>query len=118
MKILADENFPRSVVEVLKAQAHDVVWARLDCPGEKDRSLLERAELEGRVVFTLDKDFIQIAVRRRVPLKAAGIVLIRVHPAIPREIELLVQIALRSASKLPGNVSIVTKNGIETFPAG
>ena len=27
------------------------------CPGLKDRTLLERAEADGRLVLTLDKDF-------------------------------------------------------------
>jgi predicted nuclease of predicted toxin-antitoxin system len=48
----------------LRKQDHDVLWARTDCPGLKDRSLLERAEADGRVVLTLDKDFWQVALQR------------------------------------------------------
>jgi hypothetical protein len=29
----------------------------MDCPGLTDRALLERAEADGRVLLTLDKDF-------------------------------------------------------------
>jgi predicted nuclease of predicted toxin-antitoxin system len=57
MRILADENFPQPIVKILNKRGHDVVWARIDCPGLKDRLLLERAEADGRVVLTLDKDF-------------------------------------------------------------
>ena len=78
MRILADENFPRPIVENLRKQDHDVLWARTDCPGLKDRTLLERAEAEGRVVLTLDKDFWQIALQRPIPLKRSGVILFRV----------------------------------------
>jgi len=49
MRFLADENFPRPVVDALRNMGHDVVWARTDCPGMKDRALLERAEADGRL---------------------------------------------------------------------
>lgn len=57
MRFLADENFPRSIVEFLRHQGHDVLWARTSFPGLNDRLLLERAEAENRIVVTLDKDF-------------------------------------------------------------
>jgi len=28
MRLLADENFPKSTVEMLRAEANDVLWAR------------------------------------------------------------------------------------------
>jgi predicted nuclease of predicted toxin-antitoxin system len=61
MKILADENLPSPVVEALRSQGHDVLWARQDCRGFKDPALLDRAEAEGRIVLTLDRDFWQLA---------------------------------------------------------
>jgi predicted nuclease of predicted toxin-antitoxin system len=57
MRLLADENFPKPMVEVLRADGNDLIWARTDCCGWKDASLLEFAESEGRIVLTLDKDF-------------------------------------------------------------
>jgi predicted nuclease of predicted toxin-antitoxin system len=57
MRILADENFPQPIVESLRQLDHDVLWARTDSPRLRDRTLLERAEADGRIVFTLDKDF-------------------------------------------------------------
>ena len=40
MRLLADENFPKSIVAVLRWQGHDVLWARTDLPGWKDPALL------------------------------------------------------------------------------
>jgi len=48
MRILADENFPLPIVESLRKKHHDVLWARTDFAGLKDRALIERAEAEGR----------------------------------------------------------------------
>ena len=57
MRLLADENFPKPIVKVLRNDGHDVLWARTDLPGAKDVVLLDSAESEVRVVLTLDKDF-------------------------------------------------------------
>jgi hypothetical protein len=69
MLILADENFPRRVVEYLRLANHDVAWAGNDFPGSSDRDVLERAESDGRILFTPDRDFWQIAVQRRERVK-------------------------------------------------
>ena len=112
MKILADENFPRPIVEILRGEGHDVLWARTDCPGLKDRVLLERAEADGRLVLTLDKDFWQLALQRSIPLKHCGVM----HPAIPENLAPLVDSTLRAEHAWAGQVSIVTKGGIEMVP--
>jgi hypothetical protein len=31
MRLLADESFPKAIVEALRAEGHDVLWARTDC---------------------------------------------------------------------------------------
>jgi predicted nuclease of predicted toxin-antitoxin system len=81
MRLLADENFPKPIVEALRAAGHDVLWARTDLAGTSDVALLDRAEAEARIVLTLDRDFWQIAVQRRSPLQQSGVVLFRVHPS-------------------------------------
>jgi predicted nuclease of predicted toxin-antitoxin system len=118
MRILADENFPRPAIEVLRRQGHDVLWARTACPGLKDRTPLERAEADSRLVLTLDKDFWQVALQRPIPLKRCGVILFRVFPAIPENLEPLVDSTLRTGHSWVGHLSIVTKDGIEMIPTG
>ena len=118
MRFLADENFPRPTVEGPQRQGHDVLWARIDCPGLKDRILLDRAEAEGRLVLTLDKDFWRLALQRPIPLVRCGVILFRVFPAIPENLEPLVDLTLRTGHSWIGHVSIVTKDGIEMIPTG
>jgi predicted nuclease of predicted toxin-antitoxin system len=112
MRLLADENFPKSIVEELRANGHDVVWARTHHPGATDAALLNLAEADERILFTLDRDFLQIAFQRRMPPGRCGVVLFRIHPAIPTEIGRYVKACLDSGRELAGYVSIVGRDGI------
>jgi len=82
MRLLADENFPRPIVELLRAAGHDV------CGSNRLRRLeglrlLDLAESTARILLTLDKDFWQIAVQRRVALAQSGVVLFESIPRPP-----------------------------------
>lgn len=91
MRLLADENLPKPIVEALRAAGHDVLWARTDLAGASDVALLDLAESEARIVLTLDKDFWQIAVQRRGPWEQSGVVPFRIHPATPENLAPLVR---------------------------
>jgi predicted nuclease of predicted toxin-antitoxin system len=118
MRLLADENFPKPVVEALRAEGHDVLWARMDHAGARDVVLLDLAETETRIVLTLDKDFWQIAVQRRSPLEQPGIVLFRVHPATPERLAPLVHAFMAANTVWAGQISIITVDGIQMIAAG
>jgi predicted nuclease of predicted toxin-antitoxin system len=118
MLLLADENFPKRLVERLRAEGNDVVWARTHCSGWRDSDLLQFAESEARIIVTLDKDFWQIAIQRRVPLKQSGVVLFRVHPAIPENIEPLVRVFVEANRGWSGHVSIISADGIQMMALG
>jgi predicted nuclease of predicted toxin-antitoxin system len=113
MRLLADENFPKSTVDALRAGGHDVLWARSDLAGWKDLTLSDLAESEARIVPTLDKDFWQITVQRRTPLEQSGVVLFRVHPAIPENLSPLVRAFVEANRTWAGHVSIITVTGIQ-----
>lgn len=117
MRLLADENFPKPIVEALRAEGHDVLWARTDFAGASDVALLDRAEAEARIVLTLDKDFWQIAVQRRAPLEQSGVVLLRVHPATPENLAPLVRAFCEADAAWIGHISIVTLDGIQMVAA-
>jgi hypothetical protein len=48
MRLLADENFPKPVVEALRVEGHDVLWARTDHAGARDVVLLDFGEFMKR----------------------------------------------------------------------
>lgn len=108
MRLLADENFPLPTVEALRQAGHDVFWVRTDAPGTGDAALLHLAEVEGRVLLTLDKDFWQIALQRRQPLERSGVILFRVHPAIPENVTPLVLRTMATDQEWGGHASVVT----------
>ena len=64
MRLLADENWALPTMEALRQAGHDVFWVRTDAPGTADAALLDLAEVDGRILLTLDKDFWQIAIQR------------------------------------------------------
>ena len=117
MRLLADENFPKRLVEALRAEGHDIIWARTQCAGWKDVALLERAESEARIVLTLDKDFWQIAVQRRTPLEQSGVVLFRVHPAIFENLKPLLRAFVEADRPWAGYTCIIDRDGIQMLAA-
>ncbi len=118
MRILADENFPKPIVEFLRTGGNDVLWALTDCSERKDVALLAVAENEGRVLLTLDKDFWQIAIQRRVPLQRSGVVLFRVHPATPESLEPLVRLFIQEDKEWAGHISTIARDGIQMLAVG
>ena len=112
MRLLADENFPLPTIESLRQAGHDVTWARTDCPGTKDAVLLDRAEAEGRILVTLDKDFWQIAIQRRRALRQSGAILFRVHPAIPENVTPLVLRTVGADEEWGGHATVVTMDRV------
>lgn len=72
VRVLLDACVWGPVRDILRAAGHDVSWVG-DWPADPgDHAILERAHVEGRVLVTLDKDFGELAIVRRVP--HAGIV--------------------------------------------
>lgn len=118
MRLLADENFPLASVEALRRAGHDVVWARTDHPGATDTSLLNLAESDGRVLLTLDKDFWRLTVQRREPLARSGVILFRVHPAIPENVTPLVLRTMAIDQEWAGHASVVTVDRVLVVSAG
>lgn len=73
---------PGPAVSALRQEGHDVAWMHEEAPGTPDVVVLARAQQEGRVVVTFDKDFGELAFR----LGAAatwGVVLFRISAASP-----------------------------------
>jgi|SRR5271165_2978297 len=117
MRLLADENLPKVIVEALRSDSHDVLWARTNCSGWKDVALLDFAESEARILLTLDKDFWQLAVQRRIPLVKSGVVLFRVHPATPEGLGPLVRGFVGAKKQWVQHISIIDSNGIQMIAA-
>jgi predicted nuclease of predicted toxin-antitoxin system len=65
MKFLMDTCVPREAVETLRSSGYDVVWLLEGESDPGDDAILQMALEQGRVLVTSDKDFGELAVRRR-----------------------------------------------------
>ena len=72
MRLLLDTCVWGGACKGLRANGHDVVWAGEWPEDPGDEEILHRAYREERVLVTLDKDYGEIAIVRRIP--HAGII--------------------------------------------
>jgi predicted nuclease of predicted toxin-antitoxin system len=109
VQLLADENIPRTIVQWLRDQGHDVLYAAEDRIQTADVDLLNEAESRGYVIVTEDLDFGELIFRKR--LNSHGVILLRMgnSPASVRLSRL--QKAWATIEKsLPHKFVVVTKS--------
>lgn len=115
MRLLANENFPRVAVEALREDGHDVAWIRTERPGATDEQVLAWASEEARVLITLDKDFGELAFRVGLPA-ACGVVLFRVSPPRPSDVQAVAQRFFAGETELGGEFVVVDAQRVRRRP--
>lgn len=106
MRLMANENFPGQAVAALRQRGHDVLWVRTDAPGLKDDAVLARAQAEGRVLLTFDKDFGELAYHQGLPAPC-GIALFRITIPTPESAARKIVAALESRENWAGCFAVV-----------
>lgn len=107
-RLKLDENVPDSVGVILRQADHDVAVARdEELAGVDDDRLLAAANVEDRVLVSLDRDFASIL--RHPPEATAGVVVIRLHA---QTLSTVRQVATRIATCFPGNRYVAAGNRI------
>jgi predicted nuclease of predicted toxin-antitoxin system len=115
MRVLANENVPRSAIEALRARGHDVVWARTDLPGADDETILQVAQREERVVVTQDKDFGELAFHYGLPA-SCGVVLFRLQLPGPEAAARRICAALEERDEWTGVFAVIEEGRTRTRP--
>lgn len=115
LRVLANENFPGPVIQELRRKGHDVVSVKEVMRGAEDRVVLARAQEEGRLVITFDKDFGELAYRFGLPAES-GIILFRLSGSSPELDNARALAALESAIEWSDSFSVVTDNRIRVRP--
>jgi predicted nuclease of predicted toxin-antitoxin system len=77
MILLADESVGRQIVERLQKDGHDVTYIAEMEPGISDETVLQKANEQGAMLLTVDKDFGELTYRQK--LMHRGVVLIRLE---------------------------------------
>ncbi len=111
MRFLANENFPYDAVMALRGTGYDVAWVLTDNPGISDKDVLQRANIEGRILLTFDKDFGELAFREGLSSEC-GIILFRIPKSSSAEIARIVVSVLSSRSDWTGHFSVIETNRI------
>jgi len=106
MKLLANENFPGEAVVALREQGHDVVWMRTAAPGSDDQTVLARAQSEGRILLTFDKDFGELAFRAHLR-SDSGIVLFRISAPSAAHVARVAVAALATRDDWAGHFTVI-----------
>lgn len=118
MRFLIDRCTGRRVAEWLRARGHDVAEARERGPDPGDRTLLQWAAAESRVLVTIDTDFGEFVFRERMP--HAGLIRLPDVPAGTRIALMDSVLSLPVAGGLSG--AVVTVRGgrirVSRAPAG
>ena len=83
MKFLADINIPQSVISYLIQKNHDVLDLKKVNLLAKDTEIIKSAQEEGRIVLTLDKDFIALI---QFPKYKVACIVIRLKDQKPKNV--------------------------------
>ncbi len=59
MKLLADENFPPSLVSYLQKKRHDIKSIQRSLRGVSDLAVRQKALQEKRIIISFDRDFLK-----------------------------------------------------------
>jgi len=115
MRWMIDENVSGTVIRLLREQGHDVLSVKESLRGGGDPHILARAQAEGRVLVTHDKDFGELAFRRGLP-SSSGIVLLRLSGEDPVNDNRRILEVLKSRMDWAGRFAIVTDNRVRIRP--
>ena len=115
MRLLANENFPGDAVGALRERGHDVAWVRSDAPGSSDVQVLARAQAEGRILVTFDKDFGELAFRSGLPA-SSGILLFRISAPSSSHVAHVATVALESRTDWAGYFAVIEDDRIRMTP--
>jgi predicted nuclease of predicted toxin-antitoxin system len=108
MKFLIDRCAGRLLAEWLRNEGHDVIESRELGPDPGDRTLLEWAAREARILVTIDTDFGQLIFLDNLP--HAGLVRLPDVPSYERQL-LMQDLLTRYQPDLEGGTIITVRGG-------
>ena len=99
------------MIQELRQRGHDGLSVKESMRSERDDVILARAQAEGRIVVTHDKDFGELAFRSQLPA-SCGVILFRLAGSEPDTDNQRILEALESRTGWTGHFSVITDNRI------
>jgi len=115
LRLLVDENVPRSAVEALREAGHDLRCIAEMSPGIPDQEVLTLAGRENRLLLTFDKDFAELVARDKsgaIP----GVILCRFRLRSPEIVAKHLLKALAGNAPWRGCFSVVEEHRVRSAP--
>lgn len=113
MKFLADINIPQSVISFLSLD-HDVLDLKKSNLLAKDTEIIKLAQDEGRIILTLDKDFIALT---QFPRYHVACIVIRLKDLSPKNVVNYLNQLLKNQKQeiLEKSITIVKSDLAESY---
>ena len=115
MRFVADENFPRAALVLLRESGFDVTSIAESHPGIPDTEVMGIAAAEGRTLLTFDKDFGELVFRLGLSA-SCGIILFRIGSLTPTESVGLALAALQSGVAWAGHFCVIKDSKLRITP--
>ena len=112
MEFLANENFPRASIRLLRMGAYKVESVVEKFPGIKDREVLEFAKENNLVILTFDRDYGELIYRFKL-VPPAGVIYFRFSPSTPEEpAKMLLNILEKGVAAFSGKFTVFEREEI------
>ena len=116
MRLLADENVPLPSVQRLRSAGIDIIAVAEDGAGSADVDVLRRAQDEGRILLTFDRDFGELVFWRGLSGQP-GVIYCRFVPRSPTETaELLLSLAEATGGAFEGHFTVIDRDQVRRRP--
>lgn len=111
MRFIVDESTGYGIARYLQAEGHDVIIVAEAMPEADDKTILQRAYAEERIVVTNDKDFGELIFRRREPHH--GVILLRLQDESgDNRLGVMKALMIQFGSQLTDRFAVVTENKV------
>ena len=115
MRFLADENFPRAAIELLRESGHDVEWVRASHPGIGDEQIIDLARHHQQIVITFDQGFGDLVFRWNIE-PPPGIVMFRIRATHPARMIERIATSIDARNDWLGHFSVIEQDKIRMRP--
>lgn len=111
MNFLADENIDGPIVKLLRTAGHKVLYVAEIDPAIDDDQILTRANQEGSLLVTGDKDFGELVFRQK--RISTGVILVRLEGLSPKKKADIVADAIgKHAQELRNSFTVISPGNI------